>query len=76
MKKGTSRWLKGQSEAYADFDWQEGYGAFSIGHSQRKGVGDYIRNQQEKHRKMSYQAEFRKLLTRYEVEYDERYVWA
>jgi REP element-mobilizing transposase RayT len=43
VKKGTSRWLKEQSPDYRDFDWQEGYGAFSIGRSQCDEVVDYIR---------------------------------
>lgn len=76
VKKGTSRWLKEQSSNFDDFDWQEGYGAFSIGRSQREDVGGYIRNQQTRHRRISFQDEFRKLLVSYEIEYDERYVWA
>jgi Transposase IS200 like len=76
VKKGTSGWLKTQSPEYADFDWQEGYCAFSIGRSQRDEVAAYIRKQQEKHSQISFQDEFRKLLTSYEIEYDEQYVWA
>jgi len=75
VKKGTSRWLKEQSLDFKDFDWQEGYGAFSIGRSQRDDLVDYIRKQQERHRRVSFQEEFRDFLKSYEVEYDERYVW-
>jgi REP element-mobilizing transposase RayT len=75
VKKGTSRWLKEQSRQFAEFDWQDGYGAFSIGGSQRQGTVAYIRNQQERHKRYSFQDEFRKPLTRYEIQYDERYVW-
>ena len=75
VKKGTSRWLKEQSPDFAEFDWQDGYGAFSIGRSQREGVGDYIRNQQDKHTRISFQAEFRKFLKGYGIDYDEQYVW-
>src|SRR4051812_7661653 len=46
VKKGTSRWLKEQDPKFHDFDWQDGYGAFSIGRSQRPAVVEYIRNQQ------------------------------
>ena len=75
VKKGTSRWLKEQSPEFQHFDWQEGYGAFSIGLSQRSEVAGYIRNQQQRHRRVSFQDEFRKFLKSYEIEYDERYVW-
>ena len=75
VKKGTSRWLKDQSPDFQNFDWQEGYGAFSVGRSQRDELLAYIRKQQERHTRVSLQDEFRKLLDRYEIEYDKRYVW-
>jgi hypothetical protein len=75
VKKGTSRWLKEQSPTFALFDWQEGYGAFSIGRSQREDLVKYIRNQQAHHVETSFQHEFRTLLNRYDIEFDERYVW-
>jgi len=59
----------------AGFSWQAGYGAFSIGESQADTVIRYIQNQENHHRKMSFQDEFRKFLQRYRVAYDERYVW-
>ena len=75
VKKGTSKWLKEQSAAFCNFDWQDGYGAYSLGQSQRAdGVG-YLRDQQNHHKKRSFQDEFREFLQRYEFEYDERYVW-
>lgn len=75
VKKGTSRWLKEQSPEYARFDWQDGYGAFSLGQSQRNDAIRYVRDQLSHHRAVRFQDEFRKLLQAYEVEYDERYVW-
>jgi hypothetical protein len=75
VKKGTSRWLKEQSPDFKDFDWQEGYGAFSLGRSQREDVAAYIEHQQQRHKRISFQDEFRKLLDSYEIEYDERYIW-
>ena len=75
VKKGTSRWLKEQSPDFQRFDWQDGYGAFSVGRSQRDEVVAYIRNQQRHHPRVSFQDEFRKFLESYEIEYDERYVW-
>jgi len=75
VKKGTSRWLKKQSREFRDFDWQDGYGAFSIGRSQRDEVIEYIRGQQRRHGRVSFQDEFRKLVVAYEIDFDERYLW-
>jgi hypothetical protein len=58
-----------------DFAWQAGYGVFSIGFSQLETVRSYIAEQERHHRKLSFQDEFRRLLQRYRIEYDERYVW-
>jgi REP element-mobilizing transposase RayT len=75
VKKGTSRWLKEQGTQFEAFEWQAGFGAFSLGVSQKDDVRGYIRGQQAHHAKIRYQDEFRLFLQRYEVEYDERYVW-
>ena len=58
-----------------DFAWQNGYGIFSIGFSQISQVRHYIIGQAHHHRKLTFQDEFRQLLKRYEIEFDERYVW-
>jgi putative transposase len=75
IKRGSSLWIKEQEAALGDFAWQNGYGIFSIGASQVPTVKQYILNQEEHHRRTSYQDEFRKLLTLYGIEFDERYVW-
>jgi REP element-mobilizing transposase RayT len=75
VKRGSSLWLKTKSPDLADFAWQNGYGIFSIGFSQIESVREYIAGQEEHHRKVSFQDEFRQLLRRYEIEFDERYVW-
>ena len=75
VKKGTSRWLKEQSPRFSECDWQDGYGAFSIGVSQRDDVVHYIRSQQVRHARVSFKDEFRVLLRKYEIQFDERYVW-
>jgi len=62
----SNRWLPGR------FSWQEGYGAFSYGHSQLDQVYQYIINQEQHHRKRSFREEYLELLKRFEVEYDER----
>ncbi len=58
-----------------EFAWQNGYGALSIGFSQLEAVRAYIAGQEEHHRKTTFRDEFRQLLRRYEIEFDERYVW-
>jgi hypothetical protein len=75
VKRSSSLWLKAKSPDLADFAWQNGYGIFSIGFSQIESVRDYIDGQEEHHRKVSFQDEFCQLLRRYEIEFDERYVW-
>jgi REP element-mobilizing transposase RayT len=75
IKTGTSKWIKTKSNAYARFSWQAGYGAFSIGQSQLGAVKRYIGNQREHHRLRTFQDEFREFLRKYQVEYDELYVW-
>ena len=67
--------MKTQGPALAEFAWQRGYGAFSIGASQLARVRRYIAGQEEHHRRLTFQHEFRTLLKRYNVPYDERYVW-
>jgi REP element-mobilizing transposase RayT len=75
LKKGSTNWLHEQRQALKDFHWQSGYGAFSVSRSHFPSVRKYIRNQREHHRRRSFQDEFRALLKRYGIEYDERYVW-
>lgn len=75
MKRGSSLWVKAKGTELADFAWQSGYGVFSIGFSQVDSVRGYVARQEEHHRKVSFQDEFRQLLKRYEVEFDEKYVW-
>jgi REP element-mobilizing transposase RayT len=75
VKRGSSLWIKTKGQDLKNFSWQSGFGIFSIGFSQLPDVKRYIEGQAEHHRKISYQDEFRELLKRYEIEYDERYVW-
>jgi hypothetical protein len=75
IKTSSSKWIKTKGDRHAGFAWQNGYGAFSNGQSQLPALKRYIGNQREHHRRVSYQDEYRQLLAKYEVEYDERYVW-
>jgi putative transposase len=72
VKASFSRWMKTK---VGDFQWQAGYGAFSIGQSNVAAVKNYIANQKEHHRRQSFQDEFRAMCRNYAVEFDERYVW-
>ena len=75
LKRGTSIWVKQKDPSFRDFYWQAGYGAFSVSQSAVETVKRYIVDQEAHHAKHSFQSEFRKLLNRHEVDFDERYVW-
>jgi len=72
-KRVSSRWLK--ERGIADFAWQSGYGIFSVSASQIETARRYIAGQEEHHRKISFQDEYRELLRRHGIEFDERSVW-
>ena len=74
-KRVSNLWLKEQSRTYADFQWQGGYADFSVSPSNLERVKRYIVNQEDNHRKLSFQDELRALLRKHKVEWDERYVW-
>ncbi len=74
-KPGSSAWLKTRDRVYSQFHWQNGFGAFSVSQSAVGEVREYIRSQSEHHQRLSFQDEFRMYLKRYEIDYDERYVW-
>ena len=75
VKKRSSKWIKTKSDTLQLFQWQTGYGAFSVSRSSVETVKKYIANQKEHHRKHSYQDAFREFLVKHEIEYDEKYVW-
>ncbi len=75
LKRATSAWVKDEFPELEAFYWQAGYGAFSVSPSHVEPLKVYIRNQERHHRKESFPDEFRRLLRKYGVEFDERYVW-
>jgi len=75
IKTSSSAWVKQQDPRLHDFYWQAGYGAFSVSRSNVEQVKQYIANQEEHHRTRTFQEEFRLLLQRHGIAYDERYVW-
>ena len=75
MKRDSSKWVKTEQSRLADFHWQQGYRAFSISPSHVDALSRYIANQEEHHRRETFQDEFRRLCEKYGLQIDERYVW-
>jgi len=75
LKRESSKWVKTQGRELFDFHWQDGYGAFSVSPGHVEALREYIARQEEHHKTESFQDEFRRLLAKYGIEYDERYVW-
>ena len=75
IKRTSSSWIKGISPRQAKFHWQGGYGAFSVSQSHLNQVINYIERQEQHHRRVSFQDEYRAFRKKYGIEYDERYVW-
>ena len=73
LKRESSKALK--TKGLASFCWQAGYGAFSVSPAHVPALEEYIRRQEEHHQSVSFQDEFRRLLRKYGVAYDARYVW-
>jgi len=76
VKSRSSKWMKSTGEEYGHFYWQDGYGAFSVNPSEIDTAIGYIANQHEYHHTKTFQEEYRMFLKKYNVEYDERYVWS
>ena len=74
-KGDSSAWVNQTHQLPAPFHWQGGYGAFSVSASNVERVRAYVLGQEERHRNLSFQDEFRMLLRRHGMECDERYVW-
>ena len=75
IKTSSSRWIKTQAKGLGGFHWQNGYGGFSVSPTELEQAVKYIEQQEAHHRSLRFQDEYRRFLKRYEVEYDERYVW-
>jgi putative transposase len=75
IKGGSSKWVHEEFRSHRHFEWQQGYGAFSIGIAQVDDTIAYIRNQKEHHRKRTFQEAYVAFLKAHGIEYDERYIW-
>ena len=75
VKKDSSKHAKTLASNLATFQWQRGYALFSVSPADLAVVKDYVANQEEHHKTMTFQEELRRFLAKYSVEYDERYIW-
>ena len=73
LKPNTTNWAK--REIHPKFEWQDGYGAFTVSESQIEIVRRYIQNQEEHHKKFDFETEFKSLLKKSGIAFDERYLW-
>jgi REP element-mobilizing transposase RayT len=75
LKTNSSKWIHDTIAGAESFAWQAGYGAFTVSLSQMGVVRAYLARQEEHHRTQTFQDEFRALLRRHGIEFDERYLW-
>ena len=75
VKKSSSQWMRNNDPHNRYFSWQAGYGVFSLGQSQLEVLVHYIDNQKEHHERKTYKEELLELLNKYQVAYDEKYLW-
>ncbi len=75
LKTTSSKWLKSLAPGLANFAWQRGYGAFSVGPSDLEALRGYIDGQEKHHQTRTFQDEFRAFLSKYGMDFDERHVW-
>ena len=75
LKNGSSNFVNRQGWMPGRFGWQEGFGAFSYGHSQISVVIQYIRNQPQHHARRSFRDEYLRFLKRFEIQHEERFIF-
>lgn len=75
VKGESSKWIKDRGFLNGKFRWQEGYGAFFYSRSQIDRVYHYIMNQKKHHQSRSFQEEYLEMLKRFDVDFDERYIF-
>ena len=75
VKVSSTKWVRQNYVSASGFEWQEGYGAFSVSPSAREAVLKYIRNQEAHHSQVNFKEEFLWLLKNHAIKYDEKYLW-
>lgn len=75
IKSKSSKWLNETFHFIPKFQWQDGYGCFSVSKSMEDKIVEYIRNQEKHHKNKSFQEEFIEYLKLMNIEYNEKYIW-
>lgn len=75
VKQNSSKWVNENKFTKRKFEWQEGYGAFSYGQSQLSKIVNYIDNQETHHKKTSFHDEYVAFLEKFEIDYNEKYIF-
>jgi REP element-mobilizing transposase RayT len=75
LKRDSSKWIKTKDGLLTKFGWQDGYSVFTVGHTQLEAVKQYIANQKEHHKKTLFEDEMRGFYKKYDMPFDEEYVW-
>lgn len=75
VKSNSSKWINDQRLSKYNFQWQDGYGAFSYSKSQLEGVVQYILKQAEHHKRKTFSEEYSEFMEKFEIEHDERYLF-
>lgn len=75
IKSNSSRWINERKKVMGKFEWQTGYGAFSVGNSQVTSVVNYILNQEEHHKKKTFREEYVDFLDSYKIEFKPEYLF-
>lgn len=75
IKRDSSTWINDRKFTKGKFNWQEGYGAFSYSRSHLSNVIHYIENQKLHHKRITFIEEYKELLKKFEISYDEKYLF-
>jgi len=75
IKANSSRWINGERKSRARFEWQKGYGVFSVSQSGRNDLTSYIQNQRDHHQRQPFEKEYLQILRLHEITFDEHYVF-
>ncbi len=75
LKKDSSKFVKTLDPSLWSFHWQDGYGMFGLSPNHAEAAHEYILSQEEHHRKETFQEELLRILKKYRIDYDERYLW-
>ena len=75
LKSNSSRFINEHNYLHCKFSWQNGFGVFSYSHSQLDVVYNYINNQEQHHKKTNFRDEYLEFLRKFEIDYDDRYLF-